>query len=77
MDQSSRWLFCSYLGTNPFHILGEMLINQHVAKGNCQLLLCGEARVCFYIFLGLNILVQSVDLVQCLQDDAIPTLSLF
>lgn len=51
--------------------------DQHVAKGSCQPLLRGEARVCFYTLLGLNVLVQSVDLVQCLQDNALPTLSLF
>lgn len=26
-DKFSKWLFCSYLGTNPFPIIGEMLIS--------------------------------------------------
>lgn len=63
MDKFSKWLFHGCLGTDPFHILGEMLSSTWLKE--TPLLLPGEARrVCIRTSIGLNILVLSVDLGQ-------------
>lgn len=63
IDKFSKWLFHGCLGTDPFHILGEMLISTWLKE--TPLLLPGEARlVCVCTSVGLNTFVRSVDLVQ-------------
>lgn len=67
VDKFSKCPFRSSPGSDPFHVLGETLTSVWLKDTVHNLCFCFD----------LYILVQSVDLVSGLQDDAVPTFSSF